>query len=51
MSKIILENEALEHLNKWAKENPKILKRIVELVDSLYQDPFSGIGKPEALKH
>ena len=51
MSKIIFENQALDHLNKWAKENPKILKRIVELMDSLRQDPFTGIGKPEALKH
>lgn len=51
MSKIIFEVQALEDLKKWAKENPKILKRIVELMDSLRQDPFRGIGKPEALKH
>ncbi len=51
MSKIIFEEQALEDLRKWSKENPKILKRIVELIDNMRQDPFRGIGKPEALKH
>ena len=51
MSKIIFEDQALEHLSKWAKENPKILKRIVELLDNLRKDPFNGLGKPEPLKH
>jgi toxin YoeB len=51
MNKIIFEPQALEHLTKWAKENPKILKRIVELIDNINKTPFEGLGKPEALKH
>jgi len=51
MGKIIFEEQALEHLTRWAKDNPKTLKRIVELLDNIRKDPFSGIGKPEALKH
>jgi len=30
---------------------PKILKKIRELIEAIAQDPFDGIGKPEPLKH
>lgn len=30
---------------------PKILKRIRQLIEATLQDPFSGIGKPEPLKY
>ena len=32
------------------KNDLKILKKIVELLSAIMQDPFQGIGKPEALK-
>ena len=36
----------------WAKTgNKSILKRIDALVDSIKENPFIGIGKPEPLKH
>jgi len=28
-----------------------ILKKIRKLIESVQQDPFEGIGKPEPLKH
>ncbi|MCQ2318872.1 MAG: Txe/YoeB family addiction module toxin [Bacteroidales bacterium] len=31
--------------------NQKILKRIEELLKSTIETPFSGIGKPEPLRH
>ena len=40
-----------EHLKSWAKENPKIVKRILELLNNIDQTPFEGLGKPEPLKH
>jgi len=30
---------------------PKILKKIRELIEAIRKDPFDGIGKPELLKH
>lgn len=29
----------------------KILKKIRQLIESILQNPFAGIGKPEPLKH
>lgn len=41
----------MDHFNAWAVENPKLLKRIVELLNNMRHEPFTGIGKPEALKY
>ena len=43
--------DALEELKDWIKSNPRIAKKIIELCEACLQDPSSGIGKPEALKH
>lgn len=51
MSRIIFETKAMDDMNKWAVENPKILKRIVELLNNMRNEPFTGLGKPEPLKH
>ena len=43
---------AFQDLQYWKKKGcRKILKRISELTASILQTPFSGIGKPEPLKH
>jgi toxin YoeB len=34
----------------WQKTNPKIQKRINELIKATIRDPYTGIGKPEPLK-
>lgn len=34
----------------WQDENEKILQRINLLIKEISREPFSGIGKPEALK-
>ena len=31
--------------------NKNILKKVAELIKSIQENPFEGIGKPEALKH
>jgi len=33
------------------KTDKKILNRINSLIKDIQRDPYSGIGKPEALKH
>jgi toxin YoeB len=45
-------DEALEHLKYFKKlNNPILLKKIRQLIESIIQTPYSGIGKPEALKY
>ncbi|WP_291097747.1 MULTISPECIES: Txe/YoeB family addiction module toxin [unclassified Flavobacterium] len=44
--------EATEHLKHFKKANdPIILKKIRQLLEVILETPYSGIGKPEALKH
>lgn len=43
---------AFKELQDWKQTgNTKIVKRIKELTDSILESPFTGIGKPEPLKH
>ena len=43
--------KALEDFIEWANENKKIHSRIADLLKDIQRNPFSGIGKPESLKH
>lgn len=51
MKKVAFEPEAFEQLGKWATEDKKIFKKILELIKDIQREPFSGIGKPEPLKY
>jgi toxin YoeB len=42
---------AKKHYRHWEKYNPRIADKIDELEESIAADPFTGIGKPEPLKH
>jgi toxin YoeB len=35
----------------WVSTDRAMVKRINKLIDDVQRTPFSGIGKPEALKH
>lgn len=35
----------------WQRNDRKILQRVNELIRDALRNPFSGIGKPEPLKH
>lgn len=37
--------------NYWAKKDKNILKKINSLITSIKESPYSGVGKPEPLKH
>ena len=49
--KIIFTPSAWEEYLFWQSTNPKILKRINSLIKETARNPYSGIGKPEGLKH
>jgi toxin YoeB len=51
MKKVAFEPEAFEDLGEWATEDKKNFKKILALIKDIQREPFSGIGKPEALKY
>jgi toxin YoeB len=51
MSKVIFENIAIDELRTLSQTNPKMVKKILDLIDDIIKHPFAGIGKPEPLKH
>jgi toxin YoeB len=36
---------------QWRKDRPELAKKVDELIESIEEYPFKGIGKPEPLKH
>ena len=49
---IVYFNKAEEQLIYFKTTNQaKILKKIRELLENILNNPYKGIGKPEALKH
>jgi toxin YoeB len=49
--KLIFSEEAWEDYLYWQKHDKKIVERINKLIREAARDPFSGMGKPEPLKH
>ncbi len=44
--------QAKEDLDYWKKSNNiPVLKKIRKLIEAITQNPYQGIGKPEALKY
>lgn len=48
---LIFDPDFLEDLAHWVATDRKTALRILELVESIRRDPFSGTGKPELLRH
>ncbi len=48
---LIFDPDFLEDLSQWVATDRKTALRILELVESIRRDPFTGIGKPELLRH
>ncbi|MDP2336593.1 MAG: Txe/YoeB family addiction module toxin [Bacteroidota bacterium] len=45
-------DKALDDIDFWKKSGNMIIqKKITKLLESIAKTPFSGIGKPEPLKH
>lgn len=47
----VIQPEFLEDLNHWSLHDPRTAQRLLELTRITLRDPFTGIGKPEPLKH
>jgi toxin YoeB len=47
----IFHSEFREDLEFWVKNDRKIALRLLEIVEAILREPFTGIGKPEPLKH
>jgi len=43
--------EFRQDLRYWVENERKVALRVLELVEAVLRDPFTGIGKPEPLKH
>ena len=49
---IIYSEQAQKDIDYWKKSGDKVIqKKIQQLLYSIEETPFSGVGKPEALKH
>lgn len=49
--KLIFADEAWEDYLYWQKQDQRMVERINKLIRETQRAPFSGIGKPESLKH
>ncbi len=47
----VIQDECLEDLHFWVDSNRKIALKMLDLMEATLRDPFSGIGKPEHLRH
>ena len=43
--------KAIEQYNNWALTDKKKFKKIIKFLDEIKRTPYTGTGKPEALKH
>ncbi len=51
MTTIAFHQRAFGDFTKWEKVDKKIYRRIVALIADILRHPYTGIGKPEPLKH
>ena len=49
--KLIFADEAWDDYLHWQKQDKRMLERINTLIRETQREPFTGLGKPEPLKH
>jgi toxin YoeB len=49
--KLIFSDDAWDDYLYWQNNDRKIVERINKLIQEVKREPFSGLGKPEPLKH
>lgn len=49
--KLIFAAEAWEDYLYWQRQDKRMVERINKLIRETAREPFSGLGKPESLKH
>ena len=48
---LVFSPQAWEDYQHWVETDRKLVKRINELIKVAVRSPYSGIGKPEPLRH
>lgn len=51
MRNVVFEANAFQDFVEWARIDRKLYRRIANLIMDTLRNPFSGLGKPEPLKH
>jgi toxin YoeB len=51
MRKVVFEVDAFRDFVEWARIDRRLYQRIASLIVDTLRSPFSGLGKPEPLKH
>ncbi|MBV9301741.1 MAG: type II toxin-antitoxin system YoeB family toxin [Acidobacteriaceae bacterium] len=51
MTRVEFDSSAFEDLAWWAERDRAQAVRIIRLIREVQREPFSGVGKPEPLKH
>jgi len=51
MHTITFTEDALLRLKEWKAADARMLAKIVTLITEIAASPFTGLGKPEPLKH
>ena len=51
MKSIVFSQTALNQLTSFKTGNQKLVFKVLELIEDIQKNPWSGIGKPEPLKH
>lgn len=47
----IIQKQFREDLQDWIKQDRKIAKKVLDMMEDVLRDPYVGKGKPEPLKH
>ncbi len=51
MKRVIFEANAFTDFTEWAARDKKLHNKIVQLIKDVQRSPFTGLGKPEPLRH
>ena len=49
--RLIFADAAWEDCLYWQKQDRKMIERINKMIQEVMREPFTGVGKPEPLKH
>ncbi len=48
---LVFDRDFIEDLSHWVATDRKVALKVLELIDAVRRSPFSGLGKPEPLRH
>lgn len=51
MRRVVFLPKAFESFTSWATEDKQLYRKIIALIKDIQHTPFSGLGKPEPLRH